>query len=227
MSIFIGTILANARKERKLSIQEVSDILKIRINYLKAIEKEQEFYSDLNVYKQGYVKLYADFLGIDAGNYLKLTQEYQQQIPAINVVDTDRAKPTIIIIAASLLVLLLSSLVIYWITSNNQPQEIATNPSQATLTTEENKFILYNPQLNKEIFTIVANQDGAVIVKTEDGAVIETVTLQTGQAYTLPAHLKLIIEPEGLEQIDIYEFSEDLLSKRKMLTNEVQALPSS
>lgn len=61
----IGGILERARAERGLSLGEVEQATKIRKRYLAGLE--QEDYSSLpdSVYVQGFLKTYANFLGLD------------------------------------------------------------------------------------------------------------------------------------------------------------------
>ncbi|MBA2691719.1 MAG: helix-turn-helix domain-containing protein [Rubrobacter sp.] len=61
----IGDVLARAREERGLSLQEVEQATKIRKRYLSGLERED--FSDLpdSVYVQGFLKTYANFLGLD------------------------------------------------------------------------------------------------------------------------------------------------------------------
>lgn len=82
----IGAALAERRKVRGLTIEKVTQVIKIRIPYLKAMEKGE--WSDLpgDVYAKGFVKRYAQFLGLDGDKLLApylaerpVSQENQNQ----------------------------------------------------------------------------------------------------------------------------------------------------
>ena len=61
----LGEKLAEARMNKGLSIQEASEQTKIRVCFLEAFE-QNNFDLDLpDIYKQGFVKNYADLLGLD------------------------------------------------------------------------------------------------------------------------------------------------------------------
>lgn len=75
----IGAALAERRKVRGMTIEKVAQVLKIRIPYLKAMEKGE--WSDLpgEVYARGFMKRYAHFLGMDGD---KLMAPYLAERPA-------------------------------------------------------------------------------------------------------------------------------------------------
>jgi transcriptional regulator with XRE-family HTH domain len=75
----IGAALAERRKVRGMTVEKVAQILKIRIPYLKAMEKGE--WSELpgDVYARGFVKRYAQFLGLDGD---KLLAPYIAERPA-------------------------------------------------------------------------------------------------------------------------------------------------
>src|SRR5581483_5328997 len=61
----IAQTLVERRKERDLTLEKVSQTIKIRLPYLQSIESGT--WDDLpgEVYVRGFVKRYADFLGLD------------------------------------------------------------------------------------------------------------------------------------------------------------------
>ncbi|NGX39963.1 MAG: hypothetical protein KR126chlam1_01303 [Chlamydiae bacterium] len=71
----IGERLQVSRKERKLSLREVENALSIRIGHLEAIEEGTIKGVLAPVYAIGFLKLYAEFLGVDPK---KLSQEYPE-----------------------------------------------------------------------------------------------------------------------------------------------------
>jgi len=69
----IGVVFKTKRKELSLSLKEVENATSIRMKHLQAIEegKEDDFLSP--VYLLGFMRQYANFLGIDGE---KILQEY-------------------------------------------------------------------------------------------------------------------------------------------------------
>ena len=70
--ITIGTRLKRKRLERGLSIEQVSDQVKIRIKYLSALEEGRYNRFASAVYAKGFLRNYASFLGIDPDKALAL-----------------------------------------------------------------------------------------------------------------------------------------------------------
>jgi cytoskeletal protein RodZ len=60
-----GTTLRLRREEKKLTLEQVSTETKIRINYLQAIENDQLSALPSLAQARGFIRLYANFLGLD------------------------------------------------------------------------------------------------------------------------------------------------------------------
>ena len=70
----VGEILKDARLAAKLSVEKVSDKTRIGADYLIAIEAGDFNALPGQVYASGFVRTYAKFLGLDAGEiYDKFT----------------------------------------------------------------------------------------------------------------------------------------------------------
>ncbi|MDR2677350.1 MAG: helix-turn-helix domain-containing protein [Puniceicoccales bacterium] len=94
-----GTQLKRAREELNLSLKDVEDVIKIRADFLSAIEDgDLSGISLPDVYRQGFVRTYAEFLHIDSREILsqtgvpesspksrKIVQEQIQPPPAATV----------------------------------------------------------------------------------------------------------------------------------------------
>jgi cytoskeleton protein RodZ len=61
----IGRLLEQKRKERGLSLEEVEQATKIRKRYLKGLEREDYAILPDAVYARGFLKTYANYLGLD------------------------------------------------------------------------------------------------------------------------------------------------------------------
>ena len=86
----IGKTLKEKRIEKGLTIEDVSDSIKIRRKYLEAIESGN--YSEIpdKVYTKSFLKIYAEYLGLDQVYVLKryldeVSQEENVSIPTKTV----------------------------------------------------------------------------------------------------------------------------------------------
>jgi cytoskeleton protein RodZ len=61
----IGRILEHKRKEKGLSLEEVEQATKIRKRYLDGLEREDYAVLPAGVYARGFLKTYANYLGLD------------------------------------------------------------------------------------------------------------------------------------------------------------------
>ncbi|MEM7175692.1 MAG: helix-turn-helix domain-containing protein [Chlamydiota bacterium] len=67
----LGELFKFKRKELNLSLKEVENSTSIRINYLEEIEEGKAGQSLSSVYIIGFVKQYANFLGLDGDQIVK------------------------------------------------------------------------------------------------------------------------------------------------------------
>jgi cytoskeleton protein RodZ len=72
----IGPVLEKARKERGLTLEEVEHATKIRKRYLAGLEREDYGVLPDAVYAQGFLKTYANYLGLDGE---ELSRELRDQ----------------------------------------------------------------------------------------------------------------------------------------------------
>lgn len=75
----VGEILRNTREEKGISVKQVAEATSIRIMYLEAIEKEQFDLIPGEVYLKGFIRNYANFVGL---NGPELVERYKEQIAA-------------------------------------------------------------------------------------------------------------------------------------------------
>jgi hypothetical protein len=78
----VGELLKKAREESGKDLKEISAILKIRYDYLRAIEEENFKQLPEEVYIKGYIREYAEFLHIDPET--ALSAYVQQTSPPTN-----------------------------------------------------------------------------------------------------------------------------------------------
>lgn len=66
----VGELLKKARENKNFSLNDVSKLTKIRIAYLKAIENSDYEALPAPVFTKGFIRNYAEFLGLDAREVL-------------------------------------------------------------------------------------------------------------------------------------------------------------
>ena len=74
MSEIIGQQLRQAREARQLSLEQASRALHIRLHYLQAIENGKLEAMPSEVQARGFLRAYADYLGLDGGSLLASLQ---------------------------------------------------------------------------------------------------------------------------------------------------------
>ena len=68
----VSEILKKAREEKKLTVEDIHNITKIRTKYLEAIEKADWDALPGLAYIRGFIKAYADAVGLDGAKILIL-----------------------------------------------------------------------------------------------------------------------------------------------------------
>jgi cytoskeletal protein RodZ len=66
-----GSILRQTREEKKLSLDQVFNAIKIRVNYLQALENDQLDLLPSRAQARGFIRLYASYLGLDPYSLLE------------------------------------------------------------------------------------------------------------------------------------------------------------
>ena len=74
----IGSSLRSAREQRKLDLTDVERATHIRTRYLQALEDEQFDVLPGPAYVKGFLRTYADYLGLDGQQFL---EEYSSRFP--------------------------------------------------------------------------------------------------------------------------------------------------
>lgn len=80
----IGTELKTARINSGLSIAQVAKKLRIRTTYIKAIESGNSNLLRFDAYTLGYIKYYAEMLGLDAKSYVeRMKDNHVTSLPGV------------------------------------------------------------------------------------------------------------------------------------------------
>jgi len=74
----IGSILRQQRESKKLQVEEIAEELKIRLQYLEALENDQFELLPGKLYQRSFLKTYAQFLNLDQGRILKMFDQHEK-----------------------------------------------------------------------------------------------------------------------------------------------------
>jgi len=129
----VGELLKKAREESGKNLKEISDILKIRLDYLRAIEEEDFKQLPEEVYIKGYIREYAELLHIDPETALSAyalqtspPQVDKGETPTKVTGDHKKSKTTYILVP---LVLVFLGLIIFFVLhSPKKEHEISQTP---------------------------------------------------------------------------------------------------
>jgi len=101
----IGSSLRSAREQRKLDLGDVEQATHIRVRYLQALEDERFEVLPGPAYVKGFLRTYADHLGLDG---LQFLEEYNNRFPAADapeLVPLVRVRPRRRLVGARLVVI--------------------------------------------------------------------------------------------------------------------------
>ncbi|HJS19408.1 MAG TPA: RodZ domain-containing protein [Anaerolineales bacterium] len=82
MTTTIGQRLKEAREEKRLTLDKVFEATRIRVQYLQALEEDDLSVMPSPVQARGYLRNYAEFLGLDVDKTLEELREANAQKPA-------------------------------------------------------------------------------------------------------------------------------------------------
>jgi len=110
----IGALLHETRKKKNLSLQEVSDQIKIRITYLEALENSNYELIASPVYIKGFLNNYSKFLDIDPNKALALYRREREEKQKDTIKDATRPikKPMFVITPSKVLVVVVGTLLL-------------------------------------------------------------------------------------------------------------------
>lgn len=79
----IGQKLKAAREEKNLTLEKVFDATRIRVSYLQALEEDDHSVMPSPVQARGYLRNYAEYLGVDIDQLLEEVRTSQQNVGEI------------------------------------------------------------------------------------------------------------------------------------------------
>jgi cytoskeletal protein RodZ len=90
----IGNILRAARHQRNLSLDDVAEATKIRLEHLEKIEADEFDQLPSGIYARSFLKKYAEFLNLDSAPILTAYQQRAGATRKPTIRATAKAKPT-------------------------------------------------------------------------------------------------------------------------------------
>jgi len=183
----IGETLKKNREDRGLDLHDIAGRLKIRQEYLKAIEDDAFEKLPPEVYTKGYIREYARFLGIDPGPLIKAYSEKGTALPdGINPCPPAAGKGVLprIVFAVIAAAIVLTAVVLFTHLSSRieipsgspkgqRPSGVSSGPVDATAVTA-------NPQ-QQYLLKVTAGETTWLRVEMDDGR-SEEVLLKPGQS---------------------------------------------
>ena len=146
--ILFGEALREARHKSNLSLSQISNLLRIRHDYLKAIENGTPDDIPGATYAIGFIKSYSNYLGIDSEGYINSlkTKVQNPELKNSNVFPSSAPEgkiPSVMVIFTTILIT--GGIVLIW------------NNLQKTSTDLSNRHDVIKPQINK--ITAVGEQE--------------------------------------------------------------------
>jgi transcriptional regulator with XRE-family HTH domain len=92
----VGQLLQSARAKRKLTINEVAKLTRIRPQYLQALEADAYTELPSTTYAKGFIKNYAEFLGLSAETLLAVFRRDFSEDHKGNIIPRSLLKPATI-----------------------------------------------------------------------------------------------------------------------------------
>lgn len=78
----LGEYIKSQREARNITLEEVARVTKIGKNILKAIESDRYDLLPAKVFTQGFLKIYASYLGVDEG---EVVRRYQETLESLEI----------------------------------------------------------------------------------------------------------------------------------------------
>ncbi len=138
--VLAGELLKKRREDLGLSVQEAAETLKIRADYLAAIESDAFQKLPVPVYTLGYIRSYAKYLNVDSEPIVRFYNEHltEPKSAAIMPVAFSRRKSPLIysiIGTVSVLIVLCVLIIVYYspgkgVDSRPAPAPVKTPPKQ-------------------------------------------------------------------------------------------------
>ena len=209
----VGTLLKKAREKKKKDIRKIADVLCIRACYLQALEESDYENFPGRTYAIGFLRNYADFLGLDVDalieQYHKETSFIKKEEREMPIIEYPNLFPRAKYLFWAVLVIVLMWSFWYFLTYSEDAQVVSVPKVEPVVIEqvevipppveiiEVEKDVENQPELpeNKEpklvqktknAIQIVANQEVWVEIEQDDMLILSR-TLKKGEVYNVPS----------------------------------------
>jgi cytoskeletal protein RodZ len=216
----VGELLRSERERKGLSVKEIELATSIRTIYITAIEEGNYSIIPGEVYLKGFIRNYANFLGLDSQQIIDLYRQSQnpvvptnEEITNLNKTPKDNspkkaANSSKWLVVGTLVICVASGA--WWLQSNSrtspepkvdkQVQPAPVTPKQAK---SEQDTIPSTPVAAKPVIIIAKYTDQCWTSVTADNKIIYEGTPQAGETFTWEAEQNVTIKAGNAGGIDI------------------------
>lgn len=209
----VGTLLKKAREKKKKDIRKIADALCIRACYLQALEESDYENFPGRTYAIGFLRNYADFLGLDVEalieQYHKETSFIKKEEREMPIIERPNLFPKAKYLFWAVLVIVLMWSFWYFLTYSEDPKAVS-EPKPEPVVAEAVVEVIPavekvvpvveeikqpEPEIKKEVkkpvkpknaIQIVANQEVWVEIEQDDMLILSK-TLKKGEVYNVPS----------------------------------------
>ena len=212
----VGSILKKAREKKKKEIKAIADVLCIRSCYLQALEESDYESFPAKAYAIGFLRNYADFLGLDVDalieQYRKETNHLKSENLDMPIVERANLFPSAKYVFISIFVIILIWAFWYFISYSEDdiqipetqvavvedivqketvlpvPEQVVETKLEPVVKKENTIEKKSEPKVKKEPAGLVQifAKEDAWVEIDEDGTLILSRVLKKGETYTVP-----------------------------------------
>lgn len=183
----VGFILHEARIAKKISLEQAEVATKIRAKFLEGIEKDE--YSTLPSisYAKGFVKNYAEYLGLDAATVLAFFRRQTTDVPRASLLPQKEPvalnRSLLQLTPGRFLAIVLGSLVLIFLGYLGLQYGKISVPASLSITSPANQFVTHERRID-----VLGNTDpdstvtvnGVSVLVRGDGKFFDQVSLDPG-----------------------------------------------
>jgi len=208
----IGRLIKGKREGKKLSLDDVVEVLKIRHTYIESMERGNFDQLPEGVYRKTYIKSYTEFLGL---NYADIIQQMEASFVADNPPKDDvhvephrdEFKPTKLIIFLSIAAAV-AAYFVWW----DYKQKISVKSEPVIVAEKEVEKIVEFLTMESHELSLVAVKDVTFSLFDVDGKLLLEQTLVAGDVFFAPSKDGISLKIEDISALEFYLDSEKVLS---------------
>jgi len=178
----VGHLLKQKRKEKKLSLDQIEKTIKIKKKFLEFLEKDKFDQFSSQIYARGFLKNYAQFLGLDEEKTLAIFRRQSKEENSLSVRKNDQNWLFKITPQRLQLGVILIILIIFFGYLFKQYQSLITGPSLTIFSPQENLVvekgtIIVSGKTDSEVKVLINNQE---IYPNQKGEFSQEISLVKG-----------------------------------------------